>query len=173
MMIAQSVQQDAVLDSGASTESDPRSSSLSAQINRLEERLAALESGHDRREHANHPDAARRDKLIKEVKRAFRDRAARRKFFPTEFVSGEACWDILLDLSASAFDGKRISVTSACLASGTPNSTALRWIALLEHSGLISREHDEQDRRRTYLRITDRGLTAMMDYFAFVTPDQP
>jgi predicted transcriptional regulator len=171
-MIAQSVQQDAVLNSGASTEGEPHSFSLSAQIRRLEERLSALESSPDRSGHGTHPDAERRDRLIKDIKRTFRDRAARRKFFPTEFVSGEACWDILLDLSASAFEGKRISVTSACLASGVPNTTALRWIALLEHSGLIGREQDEHDRRRTYLRITDRGLTAMMDYFAFVTQDQ-
>ena len=72
-------------------------------------------------------------------------------------VSSEPDWNILLDLYVHHHRGVRISVTSACIASGVPATTALRWIEELRKRGLIRREIDEKDRRRALLSLSDAG----------------
>jgi DNA-binding MarR family transcriptional regulator len=57
--------------------------------------------------------------------------------------------------------GRRVSVSSAGIASAAPATTALRWIKQLEASGVIRREADPQDRRRIYLRLSEEGLRKM------------
>lgn len=69
----------------------------------------------------------------------------------------DPAWDILLDLFVAEQRGVRISVTSACIASMVPTSTALRWIGLLQRSGLIVRERDRSDRRVAHVRLTPEG----------------
>jgi DNA-binding MarR family transcriptional regulator len=72
---------------------------------------------------------------------------------------------MLLDLAASRIEGKRISVTSACLASEVPPTTALRWISLLEDDGMVVRENDLSDKRRTFLQITDKAMNLISLYY--------
>lgn len=60
---------------------------------------------------------------------------------------------MLLDLFVAAADGRDVSVSSACIASGVPNSTALRWIGELEREGMVVRRRDDRDARRTFLEI--------------------
>jgi hypothetical protein len=96
----------------------------------------------------------------------YRRRALRSKYFNNDYFSGEGAWNILLDLAASRIKGKRISVTSACLASGVPPTTALRWIALLEQDGMVEKEIDYADRRRTFLRISDDGMKLLHKYYS-------
>lgn len=67
----------------------------------------------------------------------------------------DPAWDILLDLFVSAAEGRRVSVSSACLASGVATSTALRWVSQLEREGLIARAPDPHDGRRTFLVLND------------------
>lgn len=76
----------------------------------------------------------------------------------------DPAWDILLDLFVQRSAGKRVSVTSACIASSVPPTTALRWIALLEERGLLSRQEDLDDRRRVFLGLTNRGELAIAKY---------
>jgi DNA-binding MarR family transcriptional regulator len=73
----------------------------------------------------------------------------------------DPAWDVLLDLFASEAEGRMISVSSACIASGVPTSTALDWIRKLEGSGLIYRERDPLDGRRTFLRMTRPAAEAV------------
>ena len=92
-------------------------------------------------------------------------RARRRKVFgPALF--GEPAWDMLLELYNGHFRGRRESVSSLCLASGVPQTTALRRIRVLESEGLIERAADPRDARRFFLALTDRGLDAMSRLFA-------
>jgi hypothetical protein len=77
---------------------------------------------------------------------------------------GEPAWDILLDLFIAAHDGRHVSVTSACLASGAPPSTALRWLQLLEEKGLVVRENDLRDARRKHVRISAIGFSEFNRY---------
>lgn len=64
---------------------------------------------------------------------------------------------ILLDLHVSAAEGRRVFVHDACVASGVPMSTALRWVATLAKAGLVAKAPDAKDGRRTLLSLTDAG----------------
>lgn len=77
---------------------------------------------------------------------------------------GEPCWDILLDMFISLDEGKSISVSSACLSAGVPQSTALRYVGELERVGFLSRSTDPLDARRRYLTLTELGVRTMRDY---------
>ncbi|EJL23233.1 hypothetical protein [Novosphingobium sp. AP12] len=94
------------------------------------------------------------------------DRRRRTKIFRSEELFGEPAWDILLDLFIAAKERRRVSVTSACIGSAVPSTTALRWIAILEKQGLLVREADPGDARRVYVKLSARGYAAMLEYFA-------
>lgn len=100
------------------------------------------------------------DVLAELAQALYKMRATRKKHFPTDLF-GEPGWDILLDLFIAKSHGKMVAVTSACIASQVPATTALRWIAVLEDDGWLLREHDKLDRRRTFLRLTEAGERAM------------
>jgi hypothetical protein len=102
------------------------------------------------------------------LKETYRRRALRGQFVNSDYFSGEAAWDMLLDLASARIEGKRISVTSACIASGVPDTTALRWIAILENDSMVIREIDFTDRRRTFLRITDKAMALLNSYFDMI-----
>ena len=99
------------------------------------------------------------------VRQIIRQRQLRAQFFDGELFADPA-WDMLLDLAAARAEHKRVSVTSLCIASGVPPTTALRWIALLTEAGLLERVEDERDRRRAFIALTDRAAEAMARYFA-------
>lgn len=66
----------------------------------------------------------------------------------------DPCWDMLLDLYVQSIAGTPVSVTSACLASGVPCTTALGHVRRLERRRLIVREADGCDGRRSHLQLT-------------------
>lgn len=83
-------------------------------------------------------------------------------FDPSLFA--DPAWDLLLDLYTHKTLGKRVAVKSACIAANVPDTTALRWISLLECGGLIDREEDVTDRRRALLSLTRKGVLAVTSY---------
>ncbi|MCW1381318.1 MarR family winged helix-turn-helix transcriptional regulator [Novosphingobium sp. KCTC 2891] len=85
----------------------------------------------------------------------------RRERFLTGDLFGEPTWDILLDLYVAARENRRVPTTSACIGAHVPPTTALRWLRILEARGLVEREDDGRDGRRTFVRLTGRGLAAM------------
>lgn len=113
------------------------------------------------------PAPPRRDDPLHLARRLYANRRRRSKYF-TEDLLGEPGWDILLDLYVNEGDRKRVSVTSACIGSCVPSTTALRWIALMETEGLVLRENDGSDRRRAFIRLTERGRDAMRRYLEAV-----
>lgn len=90
--------------------------------------------------------------------RRLRERHMRNDLF------GEPAWDMLLDLFVRGTQGKKTGVTSLCVASGVPPTTALRWITTLQDAGLILREGSEQDRRVAYLKLSASGFAAIRRY---------
>jgi hypothetical protein len=80
------------------------------------------------------------------VRRIIRQRQLRARFFDGELF-GDPAWDMLLDLTAARAEHTRVSVTSLCIASGVPPTTALRWIGQLTEAALFQRVEDEADRR--------------------------
>lgn len=98
------------------------------------------------------------------VRSIIRRRQARAQFFEDELFADPA-WDMLLDLTAARAEHRRVSVTSLCIASGVPTTTALRWIKVLEQADLVTRVEDDTDRRRVFITLTERGAEAMASYF--------
>ncbi len=99
------------------------------------------------------------------VRRILRQRQLRARFFDGDLF-GDPAWDMLLDLTAARAEHTRVSVTSLCIASGVPPTTALRWIGQMTEAGLFQRVEDEADRRRAFVALTDKAADAMARYFA-------
>jgi len=67
----------------------------------------------------------------------------------------DPAWDILLDLFIAAETNAQISVTSACIASGVPSTTALRTLATMEKRGILKGQSDRDDARRRFVSLSD------------------
>ena len=91
-------------------------------------------------------------------------RRRRDQLFAGELFADPA-WDILLDLTAARAEHTRVSVTSLCIASGVPPTTALRWISQMVEAGLLVRVEDESDRRRAFIELSDKAADSMARYF--------
>ncbi|WP_267383395.1 winged helix DNA-binding protein [Sphingomonas sp. GC_Shp_2] len=87
----------------------------------------------------------------------------RRTALMGEGLFGDPAWNIMLDLFLSECEGRPLCVTSVCVGARASSATALRYIALLRARGLLDRIADTVDKRRTYVRLTDRGWNAMVD----------
>lgn len=112
-------------------------------------------------------DPSRRQPSIAELQsfatRIMKDRQSRSKFFDPQILSGPA-WDILLDLAAAGLKGEPVPTSSACASTQVPLSTALRHVNQLVEAGLVKREADPGDRRRTLLELEPHALELMTRY---------
>lgn len=99
------------------------------------------------------------------VRKIIRQRQDRTRYFEAGLFADPA-WDMLLDLTAARVEHKRVSVTSLCIASAVPPTTALRWIGQMIDAGLFLRVCDDTDRRRAFIELTEKGVDAMARYFA-------
>ena len=68
----------------------------------------------------------------------------------------DPAWFMLLDLFVRQNTGLQTSVSSACHASFSPVTTALRHIAILTDRNIIQRRYDVVDQRRVFLELTDK-----------------
>lgn len=91
-------------------------------------------------------------------------RRARAEHFPSELFS-DPCWEMLLDLYDASLAAAEVTVTSLGAASGVPLTTALRRMEALQNHGLIARNEDAADKRRTIVRLTPSGLQAVENFF--------
>ena len=104
------------------------------------------------------------------VRRILRHRQLRARHFDAQLFADPA-WDMLLDLTAARAEHTRVSVTSLCIASGVPATTALRWISQMVEQGLFVRVGDQTDRRRAFIELSERSSDAMARYFAELGPN--
>ena len=102
------------------------------------------------------------------AREAYAVRRRRSVIFKNDELFGEPAWDILLDLYIAHTESKPVSVSSACIGSAAPPTTGLRWLGVLAEHDLVLREHDPDDQRRVLVRLTEKGLAAMDNYFASV-----
>ena len=77
-------------------------------------------------------------------------------------ISASPAFDTLLDLFINASAGRLVSVSSACIGTACPATTALRWIRYLEERGLVTRKSDPYDQRRVFVSLTNDG-TAIIE----------
>jgi DNA-binding MarR family transcriptional regulator len=90
--------------------------------------------------------------------RRFRDRVFGRELFPNP------AWNILVELFIAGEEGRNVTIKSACVAAGVPQSTALRHIAHLIEVRLTARAQHPSDARSAYLRLTERGHSKMVTF---------
>jgi DNA-binding MarR family transcriptional regulator len=102
------------------------------------------------------------------VRAILKARRTRSRFFEADLFA-EPAWDILLELCAAQLGQHRMSVSSLCVAAAVPATTALRWINTLEAKGLLRRQPDSTDARRTFVHLTPTAFNAMELLFR-VTP---
>lgn len=104
-----------------------------------------------------------------QVRALLRVRRMRDPLFPPDLFADPA-WDIMLDLLAAHLEGRRVSVSSLCIAAAVPPTTALRWIRQLTDDGLLERRADPEDGRRVFITLSSTGLQAMRRWFAASRP---
>jgi len=112
--------------------------------------------------------------LLAFARESYAIRRRRGRYLPADLF-GEPTWDILLDLYVATRENRPVPTTSACIGAHVPPTTALRWLRILEARGLVEREDDGRDGRRTFVRLSARGLAAMEDWLhvALATLDHP
>ena len=103
--------------------------------------------------------------------RVLRARRLRDRFLGKGLFEDPA-WDMLLDLYASRLEGRRVSVSSLCIAAAVPPTTALRWIKMLTDAGLFVRRADPTDGRRVFVELGADAAAAMRGYLRAVRRDQ-
>jgi DNA-binding MarR family transcriptional regulator len=108
----------------------------------------------------------------KAVRDIIRLRRLRDRFFDSELFADPA-WDILLDLKAAALEGRRVSVSSLCIAAAVPPTTALRWITSMTESGMLVRAQDPDDARRVFIELSEETSAKIDDFFAIASSPTP
>jgi len=113
------------------------------------------------------PMTTTRSQKEERVHRILKLRRSRNELFGPNLF-GEPAWDMLLDLYSAHLECGRVSISSLCIASGVPPTTALRWISVLERGGWLRREPDVHDQRRYFVILTPKSLAALEQFI-----DQP
>ena len=134
---------------------------LGNQAMRLAADVAAREAGEGERSVFEAPEHDS-DTWLLVAEGIYRGRQRRREFFG-EDLFGEPAWDMLLDLYIAEKKNKRVSVTAACIGANCPGTTALRWLQQLEGRGLVFREADPNDARRSFVRSSEHGHAKMTE----------
>jgi DNA-binding MarR family transcriptional regulator len=129
---------------------------LSAEADQLADQLAAQQLPDIDDSHESLSTSAR-------IRYYLRQRRRRNQLFAADLFADPA-WDILLDLFASELDARPVSISDACLASGVPPTTALRWIQNMARAGHLHRTPSETDGRRVYLILSARSRSTIADW---------
>lgn len=90
------------------------------------------------------------------IARVIRLRHQKSKIFDRDLVA-DPVWDMLLDLMRAELDNQGVPTVNLAIAAAIPISSALRRIAELEQAGMITRQQDQEDRRRVIVNLTEFG----------------
>ena len=102
---------------------------------------------------------------LQRAKEYYRKRRLRERMFGNPDLFADPAWDILIDLFIASEEGRKISVSSACIASAVPTTTALRWIKILEDNGHILRYQDPSDARRVFMSLSEPSVDKVREFF--------
>lgn len=140
---------------------------LSEEVTRIAGALASLTMGMTAASGVRKSPAKSEspDVSARSVDFVIRARRARANYVPDDLFA-EPAWDMALDLLRAEIEGQRVSMSDLCLAAGVPGTTALRWITALVERGLLVREPDRYDARKTFVKLDPNFSAALRRYFA-------
>jgi len=139
---------------------------VGAHVYKLEAVVEDLKAALSERRHQSLPFKASTSPVTAASVRQFiKDRRERDSIFGRDLFSDPA-WDILLEAFASHLGQQRLSVSGLCFASRAPQTTALRWIRILEERGLLVRVQDPMDGRRSWVELSGTAVSGMHAHFA-------
>jgi DNA-binding MarR family transcriptional regulator len=92
-------------------------------------------------------------------------------FEPVVFADPE--WDVLLDLFVEGWSGRKVGMSSLCIAASVPATTALRCINAMIEQGVLAKSRDENDGRRVLIELTPDTRTRMRAWLTNVALTQP
>lgn len=133
-------------------------SSLSIELNMLSGLLEATNSDREIQTPLSGSDTICPDFIRSQLKYE-----TKRRSIKGGNLFGDPTWSMLLDLLLARLEGRIVSVSSACIASGAPTSTAMRLVRRLVSEGILIRIPDKHDGRRDFLELTDEMANLMMD----------
>ncbi len=81
-------------------------------------------------------------------------------------MMGDPAWNILLDLLLASLEGRKVSVSSACIVSGVATTTGLRLVNRMVDDGILVRIPDSNDGRRHFLGIDPTVEIALKSYLS-------
>jgi len=142
---------------------------LSEQVSRIAGTLARLSiAPADPSDATDHPPQLDEVDVSEETVRwLIKVRRERARYLSPELFA-EPAWDILLDLLRAEIGQHRVSVSSLCIASGVPATTALRYINTMTEQDIIVRRRDPHDGRRVFIELASEVSRALRRYFAEV-----
>lgn len=91
-------------------------------------------------------------------------------FEPVIFADPE--WDILLDLFAEGGFGRKVSMSSLCIAASVPTTTAVRCINAMIDQGVLAKSRDANDARRVLIELTEETRVKMRLWLSGVARTQ-
>lgn len=102
---------------------------------------------------------------LEKAQELYAHRRARASMFgaAAEFLQ-DPVWDIMLDLFIAHEKGVAISISSACVASCVPPTTALRWLKALEQHKIVRCRRSDTDKRVRYVMLTIEYVEMMSRY---------
>lgn len=104
-----------------------------------------------------------REELQKFARTILKARQQRHEFLDTSLFADPA-WDIMLDLTSAALEGRSVPLLSASAAANVPMTTALRYLKRLAEDGVVKRWDDPDDKRRSLVALEDSALESMILY---------
>ena len=85
----------------------------------------------------------------------------------------EPAWDLLIELFIHQCEQRPLSISSLCIGSGLPMTSALRLVDRLCKSGYIDRATDPADARRKFAVLTPDIMRNLTIYFLASAKDSP
>ncbi|KTE15601.1 hypothetical protein ATE71_07490 [Sphingopyxis sp. H115] len=106
------------------------------------------------------------------AQRTLRRRTLRRTLIGHDEYFGEPAWEMLIDLFIHDCEGKAVSTSSLCIASGAPPTTALRLLHRLCEAGIVVRRRDMHDGRLQLTELAPELRHKLVAYFAAAAFDE-
>ena len=112
--------------------------------------------------------AIQRQGSLADFARQMLDQARSRSRFLPGAIFADPQWLMTLDLFIAAEEGREVSVSSLCCASGVPQTTALRHIRYLQAQGIFERKSHPNDKRIALMRLAEASRGQVARYLASI-----